>query len=103
MGMRSHIAGAPDINTAELIDQPPGAPTTIHGLPSRITIVGETADARALPGSYEFGRPGIGSINATQSFQVKPVPGMTTPEHVVNVWVTETQLPCSSITDRWVV
>jgi hypothetical protein len=45
----------------------------------------------------------MGSMRLTQSFQVKPVPGMTTPEQVVRVWVIEAQLPCSSITERCVV
>jgi hypothetical protein len=83
-------------DTAELIDHPPGAPTTIHGSPSRRMTVGETALARALPGTYELGRPGTGSIRLTPSFQVKPVPGTTTPEQVVRVWVMDTQFPSSS-------
>ena len=37
--------------TLELTDQPPGAPTTIHGAPFRRTIVGEMALALAFPGS----------------------------------------------------
>src|SRR5690606_22531618 len=90
-------------DTAEENDQPPGAPITTHGLPSRMMIDGEMALARALPGSYEFGRPGSGSINDTQLFHVKPVPGTTMPAQVVNVCVIDTQLPASSMTEMCVV
>src|SRR5690606_4547494 len=89
--------------TAEDIDQPPGAPMTTHGSPSFMTTDGEIALARALPGSYEFGRPGMGSMRETQLFQVKPVPGTTMPAQVVRVCVIDAQLPSSSITEMWVV
>src|SRR5690606_14736011 len=90
-------------DTADDIDQPPGAPMTTHGLPSFMITEGEIALARALPGSYELGRPGSGSISDTQLFHVKPVPGTTMPAQVVSVWVIDTQLPASSITEMCVV
>src|SRR5690606_1301671 len=90
-------------DTADDIDQPPGAPMTTHGLPSFMITEGEIALARALPGSYELGRPGSGSISDTQLFHVKPVPGTTMPAQVVSVCVIDTQLPSSSITEMCVV
>src|SRR5690606_24620496 len=90
-------------DTADELDQPPGAPITTHGLPSLRMMLGEMALARAFPGSYEFGRPGMGSINDTQSFHVKPVPGTTTPAQAVRVWVIDAQFPCSSMIEMWVV
>src|SRR5690606_37139943 len=90
-------------DTADEIDQPPGAPITTHGRPSFMITLGEMALARAFPGSYEFGRPGMGSIKDTQLFHVKPVPGTTMPAQVVSVCVMDTQFPCSSITEMWVV
>src|SRR5690554_2180808 len=89
--------------TAELMDQPPGAPIVTQGRPSRKMMDGETALARAFPGSYELGRPGSGSMSDTQLFQVNPVPGTTMPAQVVSVCVIDTQLPSSSITEMCVV
>ncbi|MNN15362.1 hypothetical protein D3C81_1284640 [compost metagenome] len=81
---------------------PPGAPSTISGLPSRNTIVGQNDVKQRLPGAMLPARPGRGSNTPMQPSYINPSQGVIAPAGMASECVSDTQLPSPSRTRRGV-
>ena len=70
--------------------EPPGVPSTMATLPSRVRMVGVMEESGRLPGAMAlasapttpnwFGAPGLTEKSSISSFRRKPAPSTTMPE-----------------------